>query len=264
MFRGSAAFRRLILQFKDCLALLRARTLVRDLKSNRKSFSPRIVVDVGANVGQISAFYLRIFPKAEVFALEPAPSSFNVLAKRLRNRRRLHAMQLALDESSGEAMLVDVPCSTGNHLLSAGEAPRESVKVEKLSGDDFVRRHGISKIDFLKIDTEGYDLRVLAGFSETLKAGRIEYIQVECTTSYDNDFHVHLERFMRFLDPFGYRLFGLYELQRHIYATDQPLNGIWFGNAVFVKEVPNPRLRTDGIHDNRGTRWARQSEAAEP
>jgi hypothetical protein len=59
---------------------------------------------------------------------------------------------------------------------------------------------------------------------------------------------VQLDRFMHFLNPFGYRLFGVYEFTRRIYRTKQKLNGIWFCNAVFVREVENPRPRKERIN----------------
>lgn len=59
-------------------------------------------------------------------------------------------------------------------------------------------------------------------------------------------FHVYLERFIHFMHPFGYRLFGLYDFVRQVLRTQQQLNGVWFCNAALVAEVDNPRLRTDG------------------
>jgi hypothetical protein len=46
-------------------------------------------------------------------------------------------------------------------------------------GDEYVREHGIERIDMLKIDVEGAEMRVLQGLEETISAGRVRAIQFE-------------------------------------------------------------------------------------
>lgn len=55
----------------------------------------------------------------------------------------------------------------------------ERVRVSTL--DAFVAGHCVEQIDFLKTDTEGFDLEVLHGASTMLAAGRIKYILAEVT-----------------------------------------------------------------------------------
>lgn len=45
--------------------------------------------------------------------------------------------------------------------------------------DSYVKENNIAKIDFLKIDTEGFDYRILLGSMETIRANKIGYIQFE-------------------------------------------------------------------------------------
>jgi hypothetical protein len=51
------------------------------------------------------------------------------------------------------------------------------IPVETL--DDVAARENIAYIDFLKIDTEGHELAVLAGASRLLQESKIGYIQFE-------------------------------------------------------------------------------------
>ena len=46
-------------------------------------------------------------------------------------------------------------------------------------GDEFFKQHVVKRISFLKIDTEGHDLKVLKGFSEMISHGRVDVIQFE-------------------------------------------------------------------------------------
>jgi hypothetical protein len=52
-------------------------------------------------------------------------------------------------------------------------------KCDVIVGDSFCEEHGIERIDFLKIDTEGLDLRVLRGFDRMLGSGAVEVVQFE-------------------------------------------------------------------------------------
>ncbi|OKH19071.1 hypothetical protein NIES208_03635 [[Limnothrix rosea] IAM M-220] len=208
---------------------------------------PVTFFDVGANVGQTIEQMRSIFPQVTIYAFEPALPVFTFVAEKNKNDKNLSIHQIALGCHEGtETFLSDCSASAGNRIIKNQTITEPTETVSVLTGDTFCQEHKIEQIDFLKIDTEGYNIDVLGGFVNMLRAQKIKYIQVECTTNLDNHFHVHLERFIHFLHPFGYRLFGLYEFNRQIYVTQQKLNGIWFCNAVFVTEIENPKLRTDG------------------
>ena len=218
------------------------------MKRADPSFKPKLIFDVGANLGQSTTSFLTHFPDSRIQCFEPASATFEALSRTFGADSRVSLNQLALDNREQEARFLAVKQSAGNRILRNDETFAETETVQTMRGDRFCTEHGIHAIDILKIDTEGNDLRVLVGFAGSLQERQITYIQVECTTSPDNHFHVGLDRFMHFLHPFGYRLFGLFEFTRQIYRTKQKLNGIWFCNAVFVREVENPRLRSERIN----------------
>jgi FkbM family methyltransferase len=219
---------------------------VQEILETRTDFFPEVIFDVGANVGQTSERLRIAFPEAIIYAFEPGSKTFEMLCENHEEHPNIKLHQAALDSRSGTANFSSIPGWDGNHIVASNESIKNIEIVKKMTGDEFCAQEEVSSIDFLKIDTEGYDLDVLVGFSDMLKQGKITYLQVECTTNYDNRFHVHLDKFMPFLHPFGYRLFGLYDFYRTIFMTKQPMNGAWFCNAVFVREIENPRLRRDG------------------
>ena len=224
------------------------RGLVESVKRTNPSFRPKLIFDVGANIGQSATYFLSQFPEAQIQCFEPVGTTFEALSRSLSSEPRVSLNRLALDRREHEARFLAVGQSAGNRILHDEEQAPQAERVQAMRGDHFCEMKSIQNIDILKIDTEGNDLRVLVGFAAALQDKRIGYIQVECTTSPDNHFHVQLENFMSFLNPFGYRLFGLFEFTRQIYRTRQRLNGVWFCNAVFVREVENPRLRREQIN----------------
>jgi hypothetical protein len=93
---------------------------------------------------------------------------------------------------AGDAMITVFGTSSGNRIVR--EKP-DGVDVEQVtvkSGDEFARAAGMEHASFVKIDTEGFDLVVLRGFSDMLREQRIDALQVEVSMGPQNRKHVSL------------------------------------------------------------------------
>lgn len=166
-----------------------------------------IVFDVGANVGQSSTSFLRAFPNATVYAFEPAASTYRELHAALANKDRARTFNTAMGRRDGTAyMQVDA-----DSVLSAitDDSGGEAIAVRTI--DSFCSEHGLSGVDFLKIDTEGHDLHVIEGAGELISRRAVRAIQVEAGMHPENDTHVAFEELKADLEGRGYRVFGIYE-----------------------------------------------------
>jgi FkbM family methyltransferase len=166
---------------------------------------------VGANVGQSALAYAEDWPSARILSFEPASALFSALVAHTSHLSQVEPHQLAFGVQAGEVtFVVDRVLS---HIQRAGEdiseKATETVKVDTLTG--FCDANGIQKIDFLKIDTEGFDLDVLKGAAALLDHDRIGIVQVEAGLSPLNTTHVPLEQLKTYLETKGYYLFGIYE-----------------------------------------------------
>jgi FkbM family methyltransferase len=206
-----------------------------------------IIFDVGANSGRVSLQLARVFPEAQITCFEPAPVAYSRLTDALSSvAGRATLVNAALGGREGKVMFTTVH-GMGNRVIEVSEdIPKSAVCVEVMAGDSYCERNGVLQIDLLKIDTEGFDLDCLVGFSQMLRERRIFLIEVEATTNLDNRFHVHLERFIHWLHPFGYRIASIGDFERRIYKTNQSMRGAWFCNALFVLEHEDAKLRRDG------------------
>lgn len=165
---------------------------------------PETIFDVGANIGQSAKKFRRYFPGARIHCFEPsAPSADRIRARSIKN---VEVHQVALGSVVATAML-----SGGQDpaVFQISEDGDEEVSVTTV--DAFCSDHAIDRIDFLKIDTEGHDLRVLEGAVGMLRAGRIAAVQVEAGLNPDNHFHIPFEILKAFLEGHDYRLFGVYD-----------------------------------------------------
>ncbi len=139
-----------------------------------------IVIDVGANDGLYTLFAARrVGSRGRVVSVEPSSRERRNLERNLAlNRlRNVTVVPAALAAEAGHAQLQIAPALHGGHNTLGGFAHKgvaaigtELVPVETL--DTLAERLSLSKVDVIKIDVEGAEMKVLAGGRELLKIAR--------------------------------------------------------------------------------------------
>lgn len=155
-----------------------------------KPFGPKMLFDLGANVGDWSLAALEALPQAEVHAFEIAPATAEELKNNLvayAGRARVIPKGMGMKE--GEIKLYFTPESTtaasmipGVVEFSASEHHIHTVQeiiAEITTGDRYVADNKIERVDFLKIDVEGAEWDVLQGFSDAFSKEKIQMVQFE-------------------------------------------------------------------------------------
>ena len=122
-----------------------------------------VFIDVGANVGTFALpMAVHVGNGGRVVAIEPHPLSHARLAYNTRASQFSHValVAAAAGDEDGELLL-----TTDNHNLGASSISREGgirVPARRLYG--ILQDQGVTAIDALKIDVEGYEDRVLMPF----------------------------------------------------------------------------------------------------
>lgn len=148
-------------------------------------YRPLRVFDVGANIGEWSAVAVRFLPEATIDSFEIAPSMAQSLAARFAGEPRVHPHAIGLSDQAGtvEIDFFMAGGSTGTTMLvnervhTPANTQRQTATVEV--GDTFCRDAGIERIDFLKIDVEGAEPKVLRGFERMFAEERVGLVQFE-------------------------------------------------------------------------------------
>ena len=65
-------------------------------------FSPRAIIDAGANIGMASIFFANKYPEATIIAIEAETSNFNILLKNVRPYPTIIPVHAALWNRDGE------------------------------------------------------------------------------------------------------------------------------------------------------------------
>jgi uncharacterized beta-barrel protein YwiB (DUF1934 family) len=89
---------------------------------------------------------------------------------------------------------------------------KKEIKINVNTIDNYVKQNNIKHIDYLKIDTQGYEEEVLKGSIETLKSGIVKYIEVEIILS---DYYEKTTNFYdmeKILLPLNYRLYHIQDV----------------------------------------------------
>ena len=128
------------------------------------------VLDIGANIGLYSLIAAGRCPKGRVLAFEPEPRNAEILTEMTRRNRFTHLTLIAAGAGAraGTARLFLDPDNKGKHsLVVDGVGQRETV-IPLISADSAVAEQGLSRIDAVKIDVEGWEAQVLLGMATIL------------------------------------------------------------------------------------------------
>jgi FkbM family methyltransferase len=135
------------------------------------------VLDIGANLGVYSLPMARLVgPNGQVYAYEPGSEARRLLtmSKKLNGFENLHLIDAALSDSEREGHLVPGASSELSSLQGSG--PGERVRITSLDAEQ--TRGAWGDIDFIKIDAEGEEERIILGAKQFF-TGRSPLIMFE-------------------------------------------------------------------------------------
>jgi len=159
-----------------------------------------IVSDIGAYVGDTTLWFSKaVGPQGKVYAFEPEPRNFEKLKANIERNKITNVipLQLALSENEGEMQVA----SAGGSSIMTQARTGTSVKVTTI--DKFVGANKLPRVDFIKMDVEGHELKVLKGAHETIQAFKPS---LAVSAYHRGDDLIELTKFLLKLNP-NYRFY---------------------------------------------------------
>jgi FkbM family methyltransferase len=203
----------------------------------------KLVIDVGANVGQWSTSVLSSAPDSELICYEPSSECVRVLHSTLPDTVEIR--QIALSDHEGmEAFASERDCGTSSALLR-GYTNNCEVEIEEVSTATLDSQLGTcaTKIDLLKIDTEGFDFHVMRGGADLLKRQHIRFLQFEYTDRWSTQGST-LVNALAFLRANGYTVFLLNVRGLHHFDLHRWRRYLDYGNFVACTQSDLPLLQS--------------------
>jgi FkbM family methyltransferase len=144
---------------------------------------PRVVIDVGANVGAYASGIVRRFPGAAVHCFEPSSRARDALSRRFAGNSFVRVHRHAISDRPAIAELWSNAEGSALASLSRRElghmgidmSIHETVEVARL--DALWGEFRSETVDWIKLDVEGHELAAIRGLGERL--GGVRLIQFE-------------------------------------------------------------------------------------
>lgn len=145
-----------------------------------------ILVDVGAHVGIWTCALATAHHKASIHAFEASPQTFMTLQQNVRRNKLGNVVlnQAAVSQSNG-FLEFQAPCNASvfGRIRADGNTQgrfdhAENIMVPSVRLADYCRTKAIKRIDFLKVDVEGAEPRVLRGLLSVIPVSKI-WIEVD-------------------------------------------------------------------------------------
>lgn len=208
-----------------------------DMQQITKSQPSIVVFDVGANVGQTIDSFRRIIAHPKLHAFEPGQQAFEELQDTYSGIPDLYLNNCALGAEPGVMEFIENTEPTMSSFLEPSVACwgaiKQRVQVNVKTIDGYCADLGVDAIDILKLDTQGFDLKVIKGANRLLTRNKIHLIYMEIIFSEMYKGLPRLDEIYGFLADQGFVLVAFYDFHYQ--------NGrLGWADALFV----NPRFRS--------------------
>jgi FkbM family methyltransferase len=223
-----------------------------DLLKDKISNNP-IIFDVGGNKGQSIEKYLKIFDKPIIHSFEPIKTEFDLMSSKFRNNKNIYLNNFALGDKTEEKEF-NVTAKTSNSSFNkinlgtdwlkvrskqyntSEESYVTSVqKVNIIKLDDYCKDNNISVIDLVKIDTQGYEDKVLEGSLNSIKQNKIKAIVTEIMFDNVYDKYFSFSDLEKYIIPYNFRMVGIQLGNNNLFSGLTFAGEVYYFNKNFYK-----------------------------
>jgi FkbM family methyltransferase len=195
--------------------------LKKDLLKLFKKDDKLTILDIGGCEGEESIRYSRIFPFSSIYIFEPLPENQKLIAENLEKYKvkNVTMMPVAVSDEKGISQFHvssghpqhesnELDWNFGNKsssLLSPEKANNhlwlqfsEKINVETLTLDSFFIENKMDEVDFIHMDVQGAELKVLMGAKQCIKKIKAIWLEVADIKLYkDQPLRLDIEIFMK-------------------------------------------------------------------
>jgi FkbM family methyltransferase len=194
----------------------------------RYGFTPKHIIDVGANRGTWTRRALQFFPDACFTLIEPQDNLKIYIQDLLDHGCKITWHSIGVTNEPGTLpFTISYRDDSSSFASSPADenAPRIPVRVSTLN--DIVATAGLPIPEMIKIDAEGLDLKVLAGASELLGKTEVFFVETAiCSVGFENT----IERVVRAMNEAGYRVVDITDINRSV-----KFGVLWLCELAFLR-----------------------------
>jgi len=183
-----------------------------DAKEFLHSDDSKVILDCGANIGIFSLWAHYLSSESQIYSFEPTKSTFEILEKNIKINnldKNILAFNMALGDTQKQTVIrinKEGGSGAGNSLIDSKFITSATILQEVLmvTLDNFVQENNLPRVDFIKIDTEGYEKQIIQGASETIK--RFSPV-IACSAYHFKNDKIEIPKLVKSINPnYHYKL----------------------------------------------------------
>ena len=196
------------------------------------------VIDIGANIGYTTLLFSKACTQGKIISVEPSGELFETINNhiKLNEFNNVKCLNIGLGEKNKTVKLFKVSeTNTGmNRIFENEDIPFRSENIIIKTLDEVDKEENLSTIDAIKIDVEGYELKVLQGAVNVLKTHNpVLLVEID----YDNlkEQQASPEQIFKLLFELDYSIFEAETMQKIELTRDY--TGVHFDVICFKKKT---------------------------
>ena len=210
------------------------------------------VIDVGAHIGYFSLLFSKLVgEKGNVYSFEPEPKNIKLLKKNIavNNIQNITLEPHPVSNINENCKLYVGQFTSGANRIYRPDRTMElyekdTINIQTLVLDDYFSKLNLTnKIDFVKIDAEGSELRILQGMSKILRENKNLKIFIEFMRDTLEEAGSDPEELLNLLEREGFKIYYVDDHKNKVVVADKNLlmtSDIYITktvNLLCIKEV---------------------------
>jgi FkbM family methyltransferase len=126
---------------------------------------PKVILDVGSNIGTSILFLHEKFPCAKIYGFEPHPETFRILQANVSSIPSVEVFNYALGASDAK---ISVPSDALDFCAFMAKPGSAITNCEVKHAGEFMKNLGLTEVDLIKIDCEGAEYDILSALPEEM------------------------------------------------------------------------------------------------
>lgn len=205
-----------------------------------------VVVDAGANIGLYSLIASKLVGEnGRIFSFEPSKETFERFSNNIRLNKisNIIPLNIGLGDKTDEKLVLLQDDGLGDatrYLLPKNKSPNnvydeviksnvEEITIDTL--DNCLSKYNVHTVDFLKIDTEGFEFYILKGASNILNSSPNIVILMECTPTGTERANTNQHEVFKIIRNVGLNIF-YWDKIKNIWRDDE--EGILSAGDIWV------------------------------
>ena len=215
-----------------------------------------IIYDIGANIGRTVREARSIFKKAKIYAFEPIKKNYEKV-----RIQKCNAFNFALgDKNENKFININLSRNLTSSSIYNFNKKSQSIKLNLHPKENFLnlsknytrekiniyradyliknKKYNLQIPDFIKIDTQGYEYKILKGFGNFLKKVKVIKVEIMLDDLYKFDTEINHENILKILRKNNFIIYDICHIYKFLKKTQRTL---WFEyvfvNKQFLKQI---------------------------